>query len=253
MLTVSLDVQPNGAVSRQRCLTLPGSDALLELGKIAFLHVLWTTMWQQGPFTAARRAVVITPSCSDIGTFNGYSSFLTAIFLQRACYPAWRRDTCVNVAGVIDSSHVVARLSVGSRRIWGPAEGYQTAHLLPAGRTCLHYAAGYGFEQALDVLLGREGIAVDAADKKGDTPLHLSAAQGHPMCAFNLTKAQPRGCLQANTAGQSPLDVAVACDRGEVGPSSPTSALHAAFWWHVSRLPMQAARLPSLKAAARRC
>jgi hypothetical protein len=101
------------------------------------------------------------------------------------------------------------------------AEALDSSILFPAGRTCLHYAAGYGFEQALDVLLGREGIAVDAADKKGDTPLHLAAAQGHPMCAFNLTKAQPGGCLQANAAGQSPLDVAVACDRGEVGSSLP--------------------------------
>lgn len=52
-------------------------------------------------------------------------------------------------------------------------------------------------------------------DNKGDTPLHLAAAQGHPMCAFNLTKTEPRGCLKANKAGQSPLDMAVACDRGE--------------------------------------
>ena len=85
-----------------------------------------------------------------------------------------------------------------------------------AGRTCLHYAAGYGFEQALDVLLSKKGVEVGMVDNKGDTPLHLAAVQGHPMCAFNLTKTEPRGCLKANKAGQSPLDMAMACDRGEV-------------------------------------
>ena len=67
----------------------------------------------------------------------------------------------------------------------------------------------------MDVLLSKKGVEVGPVDNKGDTPLHLAAAQGHPMCAFNLTKAEPRGCLKANKAGQSPLDMAVACDRGE--------------------------------------
>lgn len=108
-----------------------------------------------------------------------------------------------------------------------------------AGRTCLHYAAGYGFEQALDVLLSKKGVEVGLVDNKGDTPLHLAAAQGHPMCAFNLTKAEPRGCLKANKAGQSPLDMAVACDRGEASyqrtPCGPACGrlltLGSTHWW----------------------
>ena len=73
------------------------------------------------------------------------------------------------------------------------------------------------------MLLARKGMRVNVLDSKGDSPLHLAAAQGFPMCAFNLTKAQPAGCLQANSAGRSPLDVAVSCDRGEASalPSVP--------------------------------
>lgn len=85
-----------------------------------------------------------------------------------------------------------------------------------AGRTCLHYAANYGFESCLDALLSRPELETDARDKTGDTALHLAAVNGFPMCAFNLTKAAPQTCLITNKAGQSAIDVAVSNDRGEV-------------------------------------
>lgn len=94
--------------------------------------------------------------------------------------------------------------------------GNDLAVVWGAGRTCLHYAANYGFESCLDALLSRPELETDARDKAGDTALHLAAINGFPMCAFNLTKAAPQTCLIANKAGQSAIDVAVSNDRGEV-------------------------------------
>jgi hypothetical protein len=68
----------------------------------------------------------------------------------------------------------------------------------------------------MDILLSRPEVAVDEADNAKDTPLHLAARGGFPMCAFNLAKALPRTCLVLNMAGESPKDVAVAASHGEV-------------------------------------
>jgi ankyrin repeat protein len=57
------------------------------------------------------------------------------------------------------------------------------------GRCCLHYAAGYGHEECVDVLLAKAGVeVVKVRDSNGDLPLHLAAQQGHPMCAYNIAK-----------------------------------------------------------------
>jgi ankyrin repeat protein len=59
------------------------------------------------------------------------------------------------------------------------------------GRCCLHYAAGYGHEECVDVLLAKAGNeAVKVRDSNGDLPLHLAAQQGHPMCAYNIAKVR---------------------------------------------------------------
>lgn len=84
-----------------------------------------------------------------------------------------------------------------------------------AGRTCLHYAAGYGHEECVERLLEKKFDPI-VQDKKGDTALHLAATQGCPMSAFNLTKAAPAACLTKNHKQQRPADVAKACERGEV-------------------------------------
>ncbi|GFH16233.1 ANK_REP_REGION domain-containing protein, partial [Haematococcus lacustris] len=83
------------------------------------------------------------------------------------------------------------------------------------GRSCLHYAAGYGSEEVVDMLLAK---AADArcGDVNGDLPLHFAAIHGHAMCAYNLAKASTGSCLERNQRGQSAIDVAVACARGEV-------------------------------------
>eukprot|EP00775_Hariotina_reticulata_P007788 gene7788-7986_t len=85
------------------------------------------------------------------------------------------------------------------------------------GRCCLHYAAGYGHEDCVDLLLSKGGQeAVRIRDANGDMPLHLAAQQGQPMCAYNIAKVCPACCLVKNKRGQSPIDVAAAAARGEV-------------------------------------
>ena len=86
---------------------------------------------------------------------------------------------------------------------------------LLAGRTCLHYAAGYGHEECVERLLEKKFDPV-VQDHNGDTALHLAAIHGCPMSAFNLTKAAPATCLTRNLKEQRPADVAKACERGEV-------------------------------------
>src|SRR5690606_30146400 len=47
-----------------------------------------------------------------------------------------------------------------------------------AGQTPLHYAAAHNCPKAAEILL-RKGAAVHAEDKRGMTPLHAAAEQGH--------------------------------------------------------------------------
>lgn len=82
-------------------------------------------------------------------------------------------------------------------------------------RTCLHYAAGYGHEDCVDALLTRSADP-KSRDNNGDVPLHFAAIHGHPMCAYNIAKNSPGSCLVKNARGQTPVDVSVACERGEV-------------------------------------
>jgi ankyrin repeat protein len=54
-------------------------------------------------------------------------------------------------------------------------------------RTCLHYAAGYGHEECVGLLLDA-GSDTRVRDVNGDVPLHFAAIHGHPMCAYNIAK-----------------------------------------------------------------
>lgn len=60
------------------------------------------------------------------------------------------------------------------------------------GRTALHYAAGYGHDQCVDLLLSN-GADVRVRDATGEVPLHFAAIHGYPMCVYNITKV---GTLQ---------------------------------------------------------
>ncbi|PNG99977.1 Ankyrin repeat domain-containing protein 55 [Tetrabaena socialis] len=54
-------------------------------------------------------------------------------------------------------------------------------------RTCLHYAAGYGHEECVGLLLEHRADP-RVRDANGDVPLHFAAIHGHPMCAYSITK-----------------------------------------------------------------
>ena len=84
-----------------------------------------------------------------------------------------------------------------------------------AGRTALHFAAGYGNEEACEVLLAG-GAPPAAVDTHGDTPLHLCAAHGHPMAAFALSKAAPSAVMLTNSRGNTPVECAAMCTNHEV-------------------------------------
>ena len=80
----------------------------------------------------------------------------------------------------------------------------------------LHFAAGYGNEEAVEALLSA-GAPPAAVDTHGDAPLHLAAAHGHPMSAFSVAKAAPSAVMLTNSRGQTPVDVAALCQHHEVG------------------------------------
>jgi Ankyrin repeats (3 copies) len=79
----------------------------------------------------------------------------------------------------------------------------------------LHFAAGYGNEEAVEALLSA-GAPPAAVDTHGDAPLHLAAAHGHPMSAFSVAKAAPSAVMLTNSRGQTPVDVAALCQHHEV-------------------------------------
>ena len=105
---------------------------------------------------------------------------------------------------------------MGSHRLPQRLSSDQIIADIAAGRTFLHHAAAFGFEDCIDVLLSTPGINVGAADGKGLLPLHYAAVHAQPMCAYNLAKAAPQTCLEKDNAGQTPTDAAAECDKGEV-------------------------------------
>eukprot|EP00798_Chlamydomonas_sp_ICE-L_P024342 gene24342-9958_t len=83
------------------------------------------------------------------------------------------------------------------------------------GRSCLHYSAGYGHEECVNTLL-EKGADPLSCDANGDVPLHFASIHGHPMCVYNISKVCASACIIKNKRGQTPVDVAASCERGEV-------------------------------------
>lgn len=67
------------------------------------------------------------------------------------------------------------------------------------GRGCLHYAASYGHDSCVEVLLGHSKCDPMSQDGHGDLALHFAAIHGHPMCAYHLARVS---CL-SYTVGYS--------------------------------------------------
>ena len=97
------------------------------------------------------------------------------------------------------------------------------------GRTALHFAAGYGYDEAALELL-RRGAHVDAADRFGATPLHWACLKAHaPLVELLLAaNADPQ---VAATAGvfkkRTPLDMLSAHDEGSEVRLALTKSLQA--------------------------
>jgi hypothetical protein len=87
-----------------------------------------------------------------------------------------------------------------------------------AGLTALHYAASGGHDECVEALLAA-GADVSAQDSSGRTPLHLAALSALPMCAFQLAGHPPSGpsaCLSPDGQQQTPINLALASEKGEV-------------------------------------
>lgn len=151
------------------------------------------------PAASSNGAADVTPAAMAASKLGMIDKLLSAIEKQPSLAQA--RD------GEGMSSHQYAQ-STQAQRI-------QKFCDVCAGRTCLHYAAGYGHEECVERLLEKQFDPV-VQDHNGDTALHLAAIHGCPMSAFNLTKAAPITCLTRNQKQQRPADVAKACERGEV-------------------------------------
>ncbi len=67
----------------------------------------------------------------------------------------------------------------------------------------------------MEELLRHSHVDASLPDSNGDTALHMAAC-GHPMAAYLLAKAAPTTVLAVNSRKETPVDVAVACERGEV-------------------------------------
>lgn len=98
-------------------------------------------------------------------------------------------------------------------------------HRLPTGRTCLHYAAGYGHEQLVTLLLNA-GASPAAVDANLDTALHLAASSNQPHALFNLVQVASDLCISTNKRGKTPIDIAADCNRSEVGTHCCKQSMH---------------------------
>lgn len=61
---------------------------------------------------------------------------------------------------------------------------------------------------------GADPLAVDSPNE--ETPLHLASRAGLPMSCYQVCSKAPAAALRANAQGQTPVDLALASERGEV-------------------------------------
>ncbi|CAM9898082.1 unnamed protein product, partial [Discosporangium mesarthrocarpum] len=107
--------------------------------------------------------------------------------------------------------HVAARagrVSVVAYLLFETRVGAEERNL--RGETCLWLAAVHGETETLELLV-RQGLAVNARDRKGRTPGHAAAMQGHATALRVLAGARagagagagvnPRGLRQGNSTG----------------------------------------------------
>ena len=85
-----------------------------------------------------------------------------------------------------------------------------------AGETLLHLAAFYNHERMVKLLLKREDIEVNATDHFGDTPLFLAAHNGHDKVLKILLRQEGIEVNRATLLGETPLSAAADHRHGKV-------------------------------------
>jgi len=85
------------------------------------------------------------------------------------------------------------------------------------GTSSLHYCCEFNRPDVIEILakIAKKGLAVNAQDRYGWTPLHTAAHQGNKNCVSLLIKLGANVNL-VNTVGKSPLHIAVTQNRGAI-------------------------------------
>lgn len=117
--------------------------------------------------------------------------------------------------GALSTSGEIARFSFLTCRRFAPQADVHAVEA-NSGRTALHKAAFWGHHALCEMLLGELGLNPNVADSMGDTPLHDAARFGHVKVVQRLV-AHGADRAARNTAGLTPLDVAVASGAPKFG------------------------------------
>jgi uncharacterized protein len=136
-----------------------------------------------------------------------------------ALHLATQRDTTIVAGLLLDrGADLAARTSDGTTPLLAAVEHEEMLALLLArgadrtaarsdGRTALHQAAATGRPETLRLLLDA-GLAVDARDAAGDTPLHLAVQGEDALARVEMLLAAGADARSRNTAGLTPLHAA---------------------------------------------
>jgi len=157
-----------------------------------------------------------------------YSQISTELLLSHADLSHDDHDTCPSFSGIHCASFfgivevVVALIEVGDSDLNG--EGCWDC-------TPLSWAARNGHEEVVKVLLGREEVKPDKADRVGQTPLWEAAAKGHEGVVKILLAREEVNPDRADKWGRTPLwyparnghegVVKILLGREEVNPDKP--------------------------------
>ncbi|CCM09986.1 protein of unknown function [Cardinium endosymbiont cEper1 of Encarsia pergandiella] len=87
-----------------------------------------------------------------------------------------------------------------------PIYGYADSYLSPVERNVmLHVLVKNGDVQAVEALLNKPEVDVNAKDKDGDTPLHIAAQEGHVEVVKELLANKGIQVNLQNNNGETPL------------------------------------------------
>ena len=95
-------------------------------------------------------------------------------------------------------------------------EGIDVNQADKKGETPLYRAAWEGHKEIVSMLLKVEGIDLNQADRYGQTPLYTAAYKGQKEIVSMLLEVEGIDVNQANTDGETPLDIAAYFGKKEI-------------------------------------